>query len=180
MLLAVVSVVVPVFADIDMALHWRAVRIVGGDVKGGPISTEVHAGNIDVNRPVTETDLETPLLGLPRAGIGDIRCVIKVSEAPVRLLREFLVHLRKVKRERRSSRMVKLSRLAIGFVNYPFVLCGVPVALLFANQFHRAVGQLFAKKVLGGYLNRCVLTRQIVGAIRLGRDGKAGKIVATD
>ncbi len=179
-LLAVVSVVVPIFADIDMALRWGAVRIIGGHVEGGPISTEIHARNIDVNRLVTETDLESALLRLPRAGIGHICGIVEVFESSVRLLCELAVQLRKVERKRRSSRMVEFSRLTISFVNYPFVLCGVPVALLFTNHFHHAVGQFFPKQVLGGYRNRCVLTRQIVGAIRLGCDCKVREIVAAD
>jgi len=135
MLLAVVSVVVPVLADIDMALRRRAVGIIGGDIEGSPIPTKVHARNIDVNRLVTEPDMETALPGLPGAGIRYIRCIIKVREASVGLLREFAVELCKVERKRCPTGMVKFSRLTISFVDYPFVLCRVPVALLFANSF---------------------------------------------
>src|SRR5271169_5414376 len=148
MLFVVVGVVVPVFADIDMALRRCAVGIIGGDVKGGPISTKVHTRNVDVNGLATEAYLKSALLGLPGGGIGDIRRVIKVHESSIRLLCEFTVQLSKVERKRRAARMVKFSRLTISFVNYPFVLCGVPVALLFANQFHRAMGQFFPKQVL--------------------------------
>ncbi len=73
MFLVVVGVVVPVFADIDMALRRRAVGIIGGKIKRSPVSTEIHARNVDVNRLVTEADLKAALLGLPRAGIGDIQ-----------------------------------------------------------------------------------------------------------
>jgi hypothetical protein len=111
-----------------------------------------------VNRLVTETDLESALLGLPCAGIGHICGIVEVFESSVRLLCEFAVQLLKVKRKRHPSKMVKFSRLTISFVNYPFVLCGVPVALLLTNQFHHAVGQFFAKQIFGGYRNRCVLT----------------------
>ncbi len=76
--------------------------------------------------------------------------------------------------------MVKFGRLTISFVHYPFMLCRVPVALLFADQFHRAVSQFFAKQVLGGYGNRCVLPGQIVGVIRLGCDCKVREIVTAD
>ena len=85
---------------------------------------------------VTEADLEAALLGLPRAGIGHIRCVTKVFETPVRVPCEFLVQRRKIKRKRRPSRVVEFSRLTISFVNYPFVLCGVPVALPVLTRYH--------------------------------------------
>src|ERR1700722_27568 len=163
-----------------MALRWSAVRIIGGHVEGGPITTEIHARNIDVDRLVTETDLESALLGLPRAGIGHICGIVEVFESSVRLLCKPAGQLRNGEPKPRSSRMVEVSRLTISFVNYPFVLCGVPVALLFTNQFHHPVGQFFPKQVLGGYRNRCVLTRQIVGAIRLGCDCKVREIVAVD
>src|SRR5260370_9578717 len=146
-LLAVVSVVVPIFADIDMALRWGAVRIIGGHVEGGPISTEIHARNIDVNRLVTETDLESALLRLPRAGIGHICGIVEVFESSVRLLCELAVQLRKVQRKRRPSGMVKFSRLTISFVNYPFVLRGVPGALLLPNQFPRPLAQFSPHQV---------------------------------
>src|ERR1700691_637359 len=106
MLLVVVAVMVAVFADIDTALRWRAVGIVGGNIKGIPIPTEDHARNIDVNGLVAETDLEAALLGLPAGGIGDIRGVIKVHETSVGLLCEFGVQLRKIERKRRAAGVV--------------------------------------------------------------------------
>jgi len=136
---------IAVFADIDVTLRRSAVGIVGGNVKGGSISAEVIAGNIDMNRLATEADVEAALLGLAGGGIGYVGRVVQIGEAFVRLVCQLLVQLRKIESKPRATSMVELGGLLIAFVLDPLVLVGVPVPLLFANQLHRSVSEIFAE-----------------------------------